>query len=180
MFPHLFLRLKSVFAKKSPKVLAAIPFLLGPTILFCQQSDVSTATDPQTIRLLLERISQLEASQKQMGERLAQLEKAQPAGDAKGDAKSEVMAVDKIGRSSGPSPSASSQATSSNAVPSNAQQSTVADPERQDEMSEHMDVSKTLLNIRGFGDFGLYGGTQKGQTTSFSIGQINLFITSNL
>src|ERR1700756_3298059 len=180
MFPHLFLRLKSVFAKKSPKVLAAIPFLLGPTILFCQQSDVSTATDPQTIRLLLERISQLEASQKQMGERLAQLEKAQPAGDAKGDAKSEVVAVDKIGRSSGPSPSASSQATSSNAVPSNAQQSTVADPERQDEMSEHMDVSKTLLNIRGFGDFGLYGGTQKGQTTSFSIGQINLFITSNL
>jgi len=43
-----------------------------------------------------------------------------------------------------------------------------------------MDVSKTLLNIRGFGDFGLYGGTQNGQTASFSIGQINLFITSNL
>jgi len=43
-----------------------------------------------------------------------------------------------------------------------------------------MDVSKTLLNIRGFGDFGLYGGNQKGQTTSFSLGELNLFVTSNI
>jgi hypothetical protein len=43
-----------------------------------------------------------------------------------------------------------------------------------------MDVSRTALNIRGFGDFGFYGGNQKGQTSSFSLGQMNLFITSNL
>jgi hypothetical protein len=182
MFPSLVFLLRRVLLTRSPKILVAIPFLLFPTILFCQQSDVSTPTDPQTIQLLLERISQLEASQKQMSERLAQLEKAQPSGDAKGNARSEVMAVDETGRSSGPSPSPSSQAASSNAVSTGSQKSAVGDPEQQDEMNEqdHMDVSKTLLNIRGFGDFGLYGGTQNGQTTSFSIGQINLFITSNL
>ena len=43
-----------------------------------------------------------------------------------------------------------------------------------------MDVNKTLLNIRGFGDFGLYGGNQKEETTTFSLGQLNLFITSNI
>jgi hypothetical protein len=46
--------------------------------------------------------------------------------------------------------------------------------------ADHMDVSHTALNIRGFGDIGFYGGNQKGQTSSFSIGQTNLFITSNL
>jgi hypothetical protein len=187
MFPYLILLLRRVLLTRSPKILVAIPFLLVPTILFCQQSDVNTPTDPQTMQLLLERISQLEASQKQMSERLAQLEKAQPAGDPKPDARNEKLAVDQTGRTTEAAASLSPQASSakaissfSNAISSDSKQSVVADPERQDEMNEHMDVSKTLLNIRGFGDFGLYGGTQNGQTTSFSIGQINLFITSNL
>ncbi|HKV82573.1 MAG TPA: hypothetical protein VJP02_30775 [Candidatus Sulfotelmatobacter sp.] len=180
MLGHLFRRFRSVLLKSSPKVVVAIPFLLGPTILFCQQSDVSTPTDPQTIRLLLERISQLEANQKQMGERLAQLERAQPAADPKAEARDEKLPVDQTGRETDASASPSPQASSSKATSPDSKESAVADPERQDEMSEHMDVSKTLLNIRGFGDFGLYGGTQNGQTTSFSIGQINLFITSNL
>ncbi|HEY6252963.1 MAG TPA: hypothetical protein VI685_23640 [Candidatus Angelobacter sp.] len=180
MFPDLFLLLKSVIAKEIPKALVVIPFLLGPTILFCQQSDVSTPADPQTIRLLLERISQLEASQEQMGERLAQLERAQSAADPKPEARDEKLPVDQTGRPTEASASPSPQASSSKATSSDSKESAVADPERQDEMSEHMDVSKTLLNIRGFGDFGLYGGTQNGQTTSFSIGQINLFMTSNL
>lgn len=182
MFPDLFLRLRSVFAKNIPKALVAIQFLLVPTTLFCQQSDVSTAADPQTIRLLLERINQLEASQKQMGERLAQLERAQSSGDPKPEARDEKLSVHQTGRATEAFASPSPQASSWNATSSDSKESAVADPERQDEMSEqdHMDVSKTLLNIRGFGDFGLYGGTQNGQTTSFSIGQINLFITSNL
>jgi len=182
MFPHLFLLLRSALLKWSPKALVAIPFLLVPTILFCQQSDVSAPTDPETIRLLLERINQLEASQKQMSERLSRLEKVQPAGDAKGDVKGEVTAVDQIGSSSAAAVSPGPQATSAHAMSSSSNPSVVGDPEQQEETNEqeHMDVSKTLLNIRGFGDFGLYGGTQSGQTTSFSIGQINLFITSNL
>jgi len=180
MFPYLILLLRRVLLTRIPKILVGILFLLVPTSLFCQQSDVSTPTDPRTMQLLLERISQLEASQRQMSERLAQLEKAQPAGDPKPEARNEKLAVDQTGHTTEAAALLSPQSSSSKAISSDPKESAVADPERQDEMSEHMDVSKTLLNIRGFGDFGLYGGTQKGQTTSFSIGQINLFITSNL
>jgi hypothetical protein len=43
-----------------------------------------------------------------------------------------------------------------------------------------MDLSKTLLRIRGFGDISLHGDTQKGDTTSFSLGQLDLFVTSDV
>ena len=45
---------------------------------------------------------------------------------------------------------------------------------------EKMDVSKTLLHIRGFADFGLAGTTQKGNSAAFGMGELNLFITSNI
>jgi hypothetical protein len=47
-------------------------------------------------------------------------------------------------------------------------------------MTERMDVSKTLLRIRGFGDVSLLGGTQPGETTSFALGQLDLFVTSDV
>jgi hypothetical protein len=47
-------------------------------------------------------------------------------------------------------------------------------------MAERMDLSKTLLRIRGFGDISLHGDTQKGDTTSFSLGQLDLFVTSDV
>jgi hypothetical protein len=47
-------------------------------------------------------------------------------------------------------------------------------------MTERMDMSKTLLRIRGFGDVSLHGDTQKGDTTSFSLGQLDLFVTSDI
>lgn len=47
-------------------------------------------------------------------------------------------------------------------------------------MMERMDVSRTLLRIRGFGDISLHGDTQKGDTTSFSLGQLDLFVTSDV
>jgi len=43
-----------------------------------------------------------------------------------------------------------------------------------------MDLSKTLLRIRGFGDVSLSGDTKKGDTTSFSLGQLDLFVTSDI
>ena len=43
-----------------------------------------------------------------------------------------------------------------------------------------MDVSRTLLRIRGFGDISLHGDTMKGDTTSFSLGQLDLFVTSDV
>jgi hypothetical protein len=45
---------------------------------------------------------------------------------------------------------------------------------------ERMDVSKTLLRIRGFGDMTLHGTNQKGDTTSFALGQLDLFVTSDV
>ena len=47
-------------------------------------------------------------------------------------------------------------------------------------MPERMDLSKTLLRIRGFGDTTLHGDTQKGDNTAFSLGQLDLFVTSDI
>src|SRR3974390_2734738 len=47
-------------------------------------------------------------------------------------------------------------------------------------MAERMDLSKTLLRIRGFGDVNLHGDTQKGSRTAFSLGQLDLFVTSDV
>jgi hypothetical protein len=43
-----------------------------------------------------------------------------------------------------------------------------------------MDMSKTLLRIRGFGDIDFHGTDQRGSTNSFSLGQLNLFVTSDI
>jgi hypothetical protein len=47
-------------------------------------------------------------------------------------------------------------------------------------VAERMDTSNTLLRIRGFGDVNLHGSDQKGKTTSFSLGQLDLFVTSDV
>jgi hypothetical protein len=43
-----------------------------------------------------------------------------------------------------------------------------------------MDTSKTLMQIRGFGDVTFHGDNQKGDTTSFTLGQLDLFVTSDV
>jgi len=155
----------------------SVVFLLAPGALYSQQSETTVSVDARKMQELFDRIDELEASQKQLRERVAQLEKAQsvaqavPAGSASGAA----------GSSSAPGglqiAESSSKADAPKAEPP---------PTGQAEQSggtgepEHMDVSHTALNIRGFGDFGFYGGNQKGQTSSFSLGQTNLFITSTL
>jgi hypothetical protein len=47
-------------------------------------------------------------------------------------------------------------------------------------MNEQMDVSKTLLRIRGFGDVSFHGDTAPGDTTTFSLGQLDLFVSSDV
>ena len=41
-------------------------------------------------------------------------------------------------------------------------------------------MSKTLLRIRGFGDVNFRGTNQHGSTNSFALGQLNLFVTSDI
>jgi len=106
----------------------------------------------ETVQVLLKRIDQLEAEQNELRDRVAELEKHQT-----------------------PDSGTKTKASPSQMTP----QARIEEPSELPE-PEKMDVSRTLLNIRGFGDFGLYGGNQKGQTTSFSLGELNLFVTSNL
>jgi hypothetical protein len=126
--------------------------MLSPGTSWAYPRKNEDSQDQQTVKMLLQRIEQLEADQKALKERVAQLETAQkPSSTANAAAQ--------------PAP-----------APATAH---LGEPTETPE-PEKMDVSKTLLNIRGFGDFGLYGGNQKGQTTSFSLGELNLFVTSNI
>jgi hypothetical protein len=54
------------------------------------------------------------------------------------------------------------------------------EPQAEHAMPEAMDLNKTLLRIRGFSDVTLHGSNQKGDTTSFSLGQLDLFVTSDV
>lgn len=153
-----------------------ICFVLPSGALLSQQSQTTVSVDARKIEELLDRIADLEASQKQLRARVDQLEKAQsgaaaPAAILAGT----VSTASASGSPVSTSASAKTEAAKPDpsAAPQSDQSSSMSD-------SEHMDVSRTLLNIRGFGDVGFYGGNQKGQTSSFSIGQTNLFITSNL
>ena len=142
--------------------------LVLPVSLQSQQPQSTPSVDVGTIQELLNRIADLEASQKQLRARVDQLEEAQSGVAATNVAPQSLS----MSAASAPVKSEPPKGESTSAAQSD-QSGTM--PE-----SEHMDLNRTALNIRGFGDFGFYGGTQKGQTTSFSIGQTNLFITSNL
>jgi hypothetical protein len=140
---------------QTANVMLSLLFLwivLSPSTSWANPSHEGDGQDQQTVKMLIQRIEQLEADQKALKDRVAQLENAQnpaPAGNP-------VILP-------GPAPGTAHLGEPTEAL-----------------VPEKMDVSKTLLNIRGFGDFGLYGGNQKGQTTSFSLGELNLFVTSNI
>lgn len=165
-----------IFSRGARSILPLSLILLLPCIpAVAQQSDTTEKVDRHTIQELLDRIASLEASDKQLRDRVAQLEKGQ-SGTAAAQASPPVLA----------SLAANVAATAPAAITAKQDPAKTDPPPAQSEQSgsmqepDHMDVSKTAMNIRGFGDFGLYGGNQKGQTTSFSIGQMNLFITSNM
>jgi hypothetical protein len=155
--------------------LSLVTLLPGP-LLFAQQARDDKAIDKPTLQLLLVRISELEA-------RVAQLEaEKQQAGTirlAAAPARSSLP-LDTLAsptpppESNGPSAPSSASAQTSSSMPEQDQ------PQADSAMAERMDLSKTLLRIRGFGDVSLHGDTQKGDTTTFSLGQLDLFITSDV
>jgi hypothetical protein len=137
------------------------PLLLGMVmstpLLFAQQFAAPSDLNQQTSQLLLRRIDQLEG-------RVTELEAAL--------AKTTTTA---------PSP-APSQA----APPPQPE----TGPQAQPAESQGMDVNKTLLRIRGFSDITFHGNDHIHDTpqcqaytcfpSSFTIGQVNLFVTSDL
>jgi hypothetical protein len=139
--------------------LAGVPFLHSQT--------AAPDSDKQTIQMLLQRIERLES-------RVAQLEGTQ-TGAGKEQPVSAPVALEtrpSMGPAAGPaeSPAAANR------------QVHASDPEQEMENlePERMDMSKTLLRIRGFGDVNYHGSDRIGTTNTFALGQLNLFVTSDI
>jgi hypothetical protein len=138
--------------------------------LIAQQAPAPTDSDKETIRLLLQRIQSLET-------RVSQLEAAEKGGG-------------RMAQNYPPTPTAeaavpAAQKPPTAATPQSSPAASQSEPEAEQQVSEasapeRMDLSKTLLRIRGFGDITLHGSDQQGDTTSFSLGQLDLFVTSDL
>jgi len=149
------MRTRSTFL--GPALVLFLVFLLAAPALLAQEPGPPAASHSETIRLLLQRVAELEAKVK----KIDQLE-----------ARVKQLEDEKLAAASAP------------AAPVAAQPS--AAPEKESELQqeppvpERMDVSKTLLRIRGFGDINLHGDNHKGDTTSFTLGQLNLFVTSDI
>lgn len=166
--------------------------LLGTSLtsISAAQSVPATSPDQQTLQMLLQRIDQLEA-------RVRQLEAAQhpPIADVAASAAAQ--------QSTAPAPPAlltqppapyfqlaqnQPQPGTPSAPAASMQASTPqeheAEPSERTE-TERMDLSKTLLRIRGFGDVTLHGDNYRPpglrpDTTAFTLGQLNLFVTSDI
>jgi TolA-binding protein len=77
-----------------------------------------------------------------------------------------------------PAPAAFTQSAAQ--TPTATQPETEAEAQNEQLEPERVDLSKTLLRIRGFGDITLHGDNQRGDTTSFTLGQLDLFVTSDI
>src|ERR1700758_3431640 len=134
--------------------LLTLGILVNTTTLPAQRTDRGADADKQAIQTLLQKVEQLEARDAQLEARVAQLEGANHG-------ETRVVA------SQSPTPP---------------EMSSAKEPEQQGEEAEmpETEAGETLLKIRGYGDFTLHGDNQKGDKTSFSLGELNLFITSNI
>jgi hypothetical protein len=160
--------------------------LLGAVLttasLQAQQSTTAVSTtDQQTIQMLLQRIDRLET-------RVAQLEAQRQTPLQPQVVKQEVATLtpppDHI-TATPTIPAPPEHAGHGPAMPSPVAQQGAdseqhVEPEVANPEPERMDMSKTLLRMRGFGDVSFNGADQKGSTTSFSLGQLNLFVTSDI
>jgi hypothetical protein len=186
-----------VLFKHAPCRLAVLTLLslTGIAPLSAQQTGQPVVVDNGTMQLLLKRIDQLEARVKQLE---AERQPAASADVSVARAPSNPSAP--LPGMDGPpvstsqiqgSPSLQNAGQINDSSPGAALQNAVAqtvasppsDPEQtqsDNAMMERMDVSRTLLRIRGFGDISLHGATQRGDTTSFSLGQLDLFVTSDV
>jgi hypothetical protein len=147
-------------------LLLALAVLASPTSLLAQGSTTAADADKQTIQMLLQRIEKLES-------RVAQLEGTQST-----SAKVQMVSAAAQQAPHAPTGPAASPAEE----PATTAQAHASDPEQEMEHlePERMDMSKTLLRIRGFGDVNFRGTNQPGATNTFALGQLNLFVTSDI
>jgi hypothetical protein len=165
-------RLPGKIERLSPRfVLPIVLAMVCNSIIGAAQTKAERGPDQQTLQALLARIDKLET-------RVQQLE-VQSQKNAETRAACSGAPADSLASvATPPAPALASAALVAQSPPPPPPQVEPAPPEPV--MSERMDVSKTLLRIRGFGDVSLNGGTQPGQTTSFALGQLDLFVTSDI
>jgi hypothetical protein len=151
----------SMNANRSRLRVKGLLFLLGvlvvAPIVRAQRADEAPVSDKETMQLLLKRITQLEAQAKRVDELEARVKELEASKSPIAPGEKTVAPVQPSVASENESEAAGERA-----------------------MSERMDVSKTLLRIRGFGDTTLHGDTQKGDNTTFTLGQLDLFVTSDV
>ena len=183
----------------------------GTPGLRAQQVGEAVTVDKQTLEVLLQRIDQLEArvrqleADKQQAGGVHLMAASAPSHFVRASSSSSfTSALPASALISPPTPARSfvpvspvvpvqSQQGAMNPTPASAQAGTAQQQESEQSqtenvMAERMDLSKTLLRIRGFGDVSLIGGNQqanpavnqRAQTTSFGLGQLDLFTTSDI
>jgi len=163
-------------------VLAAL-MLCSPPGLRAQESKDQVLVDKQTLQTLLDRVDQLEARVKQL-----EVEKqhanvialASPSTTSSAATHSAPTVTTPSATQAGAP--ASSFTNSSSPVPTPTSTASQEPESQQPEnvMAERMDMSKTLLRIRGFGDVNFAGDTYHGDTTTFALGQLDLFVSSDI
>jgi len=136
--------------------------VISAPLLRAQQTDAPSNSNKQSEEALLQRVVQLEARLKEVEAALA---KAQPG--------------------AAPAASAPPSAAAPTFTASPAPQEATRVPQLQAEQTEQepMDLNRTLLRIRGYSDVNLHGSTLRGDpasTTAFGLGQVNLFVTSDV
>jgi hypothetical protein len=138
-----------------------------------QEAAKQPDVDKETVRLLLKKVDELEA-------RVRQLEAERPKVDAKllSNYPTAMNLPLNTLSASAPAMMSPQEPRPAQTAPPPSQEAEQAQAENV--MAERMDLSKTLLRIRGFGDIDLHGDTQKGDTTTFSLGQLDLFVTSDV
>jgi hypothetical protein len=165
-----------------------------------------TSVDPQTLQALVRRIDELEARVRQL-----EAERQRDPGPSSQSAEPAAPHATAAMASSGshtPSPASlagsqadppqsaaaqtnSAQVTATPSTPAQGNTTQATTPQESTEPNEHaeterMDLSKTLLRIRGYGDMTLHGDNyhppapQPADKTAFTLGQLNLFVTSDI
>lgn len=171
------LRVVRLSRSKVPRgALLLLGMLAASPTLWAQQSEAPPSSDSQAMQTLLERVAELEAKVKKMDELEARVKQLEA------EKQSTAPALP------APTPAQSASATASTPAQAPAVSEKETEPQEVPPVPERMDMSKTLMRIRGFGDVSLVGGNQAAspssnqpaQTTSFALGELDLFITSDI
>jgi hypothetical protein len=158
---------------------------LGCCPLFPQQKCDRAMVDKETLQRLMKRIDQLEARVKELEADKQRADAATASPSPNPTNLPSIEASVSTPQMSGSGVEAVVDSTTDPASPSDSEQT-----QPDNFTTERLDLSRTLLRIRGFGDVSLHGDTMKGgnttgdtttgDTSPFNLGQLDLFITSDI